>query len=219
MTKYILLPYRCLFLDVGRPLWREDDCVVHNCCWASTAQSFSGRVQQDTWQYFTFSNLWDSPNLEGQVLVQEQVTPVILQGTEFSFRRLLRLARLRWKYFTRLHTVVSSLCPMWGCEKVNIFSWVEFILRPTVSRPVRFGIGLFFGAHDQIVFLSFLNDNCFLVLLVGRPLWREDGSNLHCNRWLVRSLRTNNHTLPSHLRLCSLLVASYDSQRLPVEVF
>jgi hypothetical protein len=31
---------------------------------------------------------------------------------------------------------------------------------------------------------------------------------------LVRSLRTNNHTLPSHLRLCSLFVASYDSQGL-----
>jgi hypothetical protein len=28
----------------------------------------------------------------------------------------------------------------------------------------------------------------------------------------TRSLRTNNHTLPSHLRLCSLFVASYDSQ-------
>jgi hypothetical protein len=38
--------------------------------------------------------------------------------------------------------------------------------------------------------------------------------NLQCNRWLVRSLRTNNHTLPSHLRLCSLYVASYDSQGL-----
>jgi hypothetical protein len=30
----------------------------------------------------------------------------------------------------------------------------------------------------------------------------------------VRSLRTNNHTLPSHLRLYSLFVASYDSQGL-----
>jgi hypothetical protein len=29
-----------------------------------------------------------------------------------------------------------------------------------------------------------------------------------------KSLRTNNHTLPSHLRLCSLFVASYDSQGL-----
>jgi hypothetical protein len=38
--------------------------------------------------------------------------------------------------------------------------------------------------------------------------------NLQCNRWLVRSLRTNNHTLPSHLRPCSLFVASYGSQGL-----
>jgi hypothetical protein len=30
----------------------------------------------------------------------------------------------------------------------------------------------------------------------------------------VQSLRTNNHTLPSHLRLCSLFVAPYDSQKL-----
>jgi hypothetical protein len=28
----------------------------------------------------------------------------------------------------------------------------------------------------------------------------------------TRPLRANNHTLPSHLRLCSLFVASYDSQ-------
>jgi hypothetical protein len=35
--------------------------------------------------------------------------------------------------------------------------------------------------------------------------------NLQYNRWVVRSQRTNNHTLPLHLRLCSLFVASYDS--------
>jgi hypothetical protein len=31
---------------------------------------------------------------------------------------------------------------------------------------------------------------------------------------MVRSLRANNHTLPSHLRLCSLFIASYGSQGL-----
>jgi hypothetical protein len=30
------------FVDVGRPLWREDESVVHSCCWSSPAQSFSG---------------------------------------------------------------------------------------------------------------------------------------------------------------------------------
>jgi hypothetical protein len=57
----------------------------------------------------------------------------------------------------------------------------------------------------------FFSDNCFVVLPVGCPLWREDWS---VTRWLVRSLRTNNRTLPPHLRLCSLLVANYDSQGL-----
>jgi hypothetical protein len=31
----------CWFLDVERPLWREDKCVVYKCCWPSKAQSFS----------------------------------------------------------------------------------------------------------------------------------------------------------------------------------
>jgi hypothetical protein len=30
------------FVDVGRSLWREDGSVIYNCCWPSTAQSFSG---------------------------------------------------------------------------------------------------------------------------------------------------------------------------------
>jgi hypothetical protein len=44
----------------------------------------------------------DSPNLDGQIPVfipsQEQGGPVIPRGTEFHFRRLLRLAGLWWKY-------------------------------------------------------------------------------------------------------------------------
>jgi hypothetical protein len=33
---------------------------------------------------------------------------------------------------------------------------LEFVLRPTVSRPVRLGIVLPFGTHDQILYFSFL---------------------------------------------------------------
>jgi hypothetical protein len=43
---------------------------------------------------------------------------------------------------------------------------------------------------------------------------RKRVCSLLCNHSLVRSLMPNNHTLPSHLRLCSLSVASYGSRGL-----
>jgi hypothetical protein len=39
-TRFLLLSDSCGFVDVGRPLWREDGSVVCNCCWTSPAQSF-----------------------------------------------------------------------------------------------------------------------------------------------------------------------------------
>jgi hypothetical protein len=41
-TKSLLLSDTCEFVDLGRPLWREDGSVIYNCYWASPAQSFSG---------------------------------------------------------------------------------------------------------------------------------------------------------------------------------
>jgi hypothetical protein len=61
---------------------------------------------------------------------------------------------------------------------------------------------------DFILILSSVTIALLFFLTTGRVC------NLQCNRWLVRSLRTNNDTLPSHLRLCSLFVASYGSQGL-----
>jgi hypothetical protein len=58
-------------------------------------QSFSGRGSGGLMT--TLSQIRDSPNLEGQV-PQERGSPVISSGTGFPFRRLLRLARLRWRY-------------------------------------------------------------------------------------------------------------------------
>jgi hypothetical protein len=84
-----------------------------------------------------------------------------------------------------------------------------------VGVGVRLGIGLPFGAHVHILYFIFLSFDSYIVVLPRAPsLTIGCVCNLQCNRWLVRSLRTNNHTLPSHLRLCSLYVASYGSQEL-----
>jgi hypothetical protein len=47
---------------------------------------------------------------------------------------------------------------------------VEFILRPTVSRPVRLVSGSPLGPMTIFYPYPFFSDNCFLVLLVGRLL-------------------------------------------------
>jgi hypothetical protein len=62
----------------------------------------------------------------------------------------------------------------WVADWSKMGRWTElelelelgFILRPTVSRPVRLGIGLPFEAHPY----PFSSEICFVVLPVGRPL-------------------------------------------------
>jgi hypothetical protein len=91
---------------------------------------------------------------------------------------------------------------------------LQFFLRPTVSRPVRLGIGPPFGTLDQILACSSFSVGQLLFFLLSKSpsLTRKRVCSLQCNHSLVRLLTPNNHTLPSHLRLCSLFVASYDSQ-------
>jgi hypothetical protein len=81
---------------------------------------------------------------------------------------------------------------------------LEF-LRPTASRPVRLDMGPPFGT---LALLS-SSDNYFILLSKAPSLTRK-----RCSHSPVRLLAPNNHTLPSHLRLCSLSVAYYDSQGL-----
>jgi hypothetical protein len=92
---------------------------------------------------------------------------------------------------------------------------LELFLRPTVSRPVSLGIGPPFGTLDQMLpcsssFVWQLRYSAFN----ASSLTRKRVCSLQCNHSLVRAGTPNNHTLPSHLRLCSLFVASYDSQGL-----
>jgi hypothetical protein len=64
MTWFLLLSDSCGFVDVVRPLWRKTGTVLYNCCWSSSAQSFSGPSHDDI-----LSQIPDSPNMEVQVPV------------------------------------------------------------------------------------------------------------------------------------------------------
>jgi hypothetical protein len=62
---------------------------------------FRVRVPWDWWPYFTVSDsILPQPGGPGPriYIPQGQGGPVILPGTRFPFRRLLRLAGLRWRY-------------------------------------------------------------------------------------------------------------------------
>jgi hypothetical protein len=99
---------------------------------------------------------------------------LLSQILDFSFRRLLRLAGLRWRYSTP---------PSHGSDCNSSQSQVKVMLRLTVSRPVCLGLNTLLGLTIR---LSLLSDDCGFVDK-GRPLWREDGSvsyNVHYTIYL-----------------------------------
>jgi hypothetical protein len=80
-------------------------------------------------------------------------------------------------------------------------SWVELMLWPTASRLIRLGVGHPFGAHDQILLFLFFWRTIALPFVLGRPLWRENGSVI-CSaicQW-SESRRTHNYTSHSLIR-------------------
>jgi hypothetical protein len=72
-------------------LWREDGSIVYNCCWSSSAQSFSGPSPAGLMTIFYCLRLETPPTWRAR-------SPYLYPpGTGFCFRRLLRLAELRWR--------------------------------------------------------------------------------------------------------------------------
>jgi hypothetical protein len=97
----LLLSDSCGFVDVGRPLWRQDAPVVHNCCRSSPAQSFSGPSPAGLMTILYCLRFETQPTWRARPLYlyppgtgwHSYIPP----GTGFPFRLLLRLAGLRWK--------------------------------------------------------------------------------------------------------------------------
>jgi hypothetical protein len=100
-TRFLLLSDSYGLVDVGSPLSREDRSVVYNCCWPSPAQSFSGPSPVGLMTIFTISDSrLPQPGGPGSriYIPLEQGGPVTPPDTGFPFRRLLRLAGVRWRY-------------------------------------------------------------------------------------------------------------------------
>jgi hypothetical protein len=71
---------------------------------------------------------------------QGQGGPVIAPVTGLPFRRLLRVAGIRWRYSN-------------SSSNGSVSSEVKVILRPAVTRPVSSGIRPSSGIRDQFFFL------------------------------------------------------------------
>jgi hypothetical protein len=91
----LLLSDSCGFVHVEHPLRREDESVVYNSCWPSPAQSFTGPSPAGLMTIF-YGIRFEIPAGPRIYILQEQDIPTILPGIGFPFRRLPRLAGLRY---------------------------------------------------------------------------------------------------------------------------
>jgi hypothetical protein len=87
-TRFLLLSKSYGFVDVGRPLWREDGSVVYNFCWPSPPRP-AGLM---TIFYCLTFEIHKPGGPHPRICIpQEQGGPVIASGIGFPFRRLLWL--------------------------------------------------------------------------------------------------------------------------------
>jgi hypothetical protein len=113
--------------------------------------------------------IWDCPNLEGEVPIFIAPRNRLAQLYPLALGSLFVASYVSQGYgggiLTRLHTETLQ-------------SWVELSLSYGRWSPDQFVLvsGSPLGPMTRFYPYPFFSDNCFVVFLVGRPLWWEDGS-------------------------------------------
>jgi hypothetical protein len=84
----------------------------------------------------------------------------------------------------------------------------------SVSQSVCLGVGHPFGAYDKILLIPFFCRKIALLFVLGRPLWREDGSVICSAIYHWSELRRpHDHTLLTHLRLLGSFPSALTTRR------
>jgi hypothetical protein len=93
MTRFLLLSGTSRFVDMGRPVWREDGSVFYNCCCLRQRSYSQIRVPRGSWPHFAVSDLrLLQPGEPGPCIYipQEQGGPAIPPGTGFSLTHYIQ---------------------------------------------------------------------------------------------------------------------------------
>jgi hypothetical protein len=168
---FLLLSYSFGFFDVGRPLWREDRSVFSIAAGHHQRSHSQDRVPRDLWPYL-LSQIREFPNIEGQVPVfislRIRVAQLYSQALGTLFFASYDSQGYSGGIRTRLHTGTRQL-------KVK----VKVTLRLMVSQSENLGVEPHLGLMTRYLLLL----DSYGLVLVGRSLWREDGSVFYICCW------------------------------------
>jgi hypothetical protein len=139
-------------------------------------------VLQDSWPYFTVSDSrLPQPGGPGPCIYisQEQGGPVIPRGTGFPFRRLLRLAGLRWRYSNPPQHGVTMLCLIRArciasgrtAQKTSSLNYFYFWVF-TLSWPNNgWRILLSYSVMSQRYYMFVISGILYIALTTSELLW------------------------------------------------
>jgi hypothetical protein len=119
------------------------------------------------------------------IAFETRLTAVLHPGSLVSCHSFVIL----FSYFNSRSRPGRSLLKSVACRFIGMLAVeveVEVNLRPTVSRPVRLGIGPPYGNLDQILSCSFFSaDNYLIILPKASSLTRRQVCSLQWNHSLV----------------------------------